>query len=215
MGLEDRSEGKFNKVENFDIYHGQLDFPHEYKTVEIYITKVLRTHTHTHEKQQLKILATFFIERKRKYVSLHQINTLSSSNEILLEGTQESALLLGGLESTVTELGRGIDPFELGLLGRPPVGLGVQSLAQSHDTLLDTGDGTLKEEEVVLDLTVVDETTHTDLISTFFFCIVEQMKTGTYGVICFLEMSNSEAALPSSLPFPTRKTLWLHDVRWW
>ena len=38
MGLEDRSEGKFNKVENFDIYHGQLDFPHEYKTVEIYIT---------------------------------------------------------------------------------------------------------------------------------------------------------------------------------
>lgn len=128
----------------------------------------LTTHTHTHEKQQLKILATFFIERKRKYVSLHQINTLSSSNEILLEGTQESALLLGGLESTVTELGRGIDPFELGLLGRPPVGLGVQSLAQSHDTLLDTGDGTLKEEEVVLDLTVVDETTHTDLISTFF-----------------------------------------------
>lgn len=107
-------------------------------------------------------MATFFIERKRKYVSLHQINTLSSSNEILLEGTHESALLLGSLESTVAELGRSIDPFELGLLGRPPVGLGVQSLAQSHDTLLNTGDGTLKEEEVVLDLTVVDETTHTD-----------------------------------------------------
>lgn len=107
-------------------------------------------------------MATFFIERKRKYVSLHQINTLSSSNEILLEGTHESALLLGSLESTVTELGRSIDPFELGLLGRPPVGLGVQSLAQSHDTLLNTGDGTLKEDEVVLDLTVVDETTHTD-----------------------------------------------------
>ena len=114
-------------------------------------------------------MVTFLLKEKRKYVSLHQINTLSSSNEILLEGTHESALLLGSLESTVAELGRSIDPFDLGLLGRPPVGLGVQSLAQSHDTLLNTGDGALKEEEVVLDLTVVDKTTHTDLISTFSF----------------------------------------------
>lgn len=99
-----------------------------------------------------------------KYISLHP-NTLNSSNKILLEGTQEGLLLLGGLESTVTELGRGVDPFELDLLGGSPVDLGVEGLAQGHDTLLNTGNGTLEEEEVVLDLTVADETTHTVFIS--------------------------------------------------
>lgn len=60
----------------------------------------------------------------------------------------------------MTELGGGIDPLELDLLGGPAGSLGVQSLAQSHNTLLDTGDGALDHDEVVLDLTVVDETTH-------------------------------------------------------
>lgn len=62
----------------------------------------------------------------------------------------------------MAELGRGVDPLELDLLGGPPVGLGVQGLAQSHDTLLDTGDGALEHDEVVLDLTVVDEATQTE-----------------------------------------------------
>ena len=61
----------------------------------------------------------------------------------------------------MTELGRGVDPLELDLLGGPAGSLGVQSLAQSHNTLLDTGNGALDHDEVVLDLTVVDETTHT------------------------------------------------------
>ena len=60
----------------------------------------------------------------------------------------------------MTELGGGIDPLELDLLGGPAGSLGVQSLAQSHNTLLDTGNGALDHNEVVLDLTVVDETTH-------------------------------------------------------
>lgn len=60
----------------------------------------------------------------------------------------------------MTELGGGIDPLELDLLGGPAAGLGVQGLAEGHDTLLNTGDGTLKENEVVLDLTVVNEATH-------------------------------------------------------
>lgn len=60
----------------------------------------------------------------------------------------------------MTELGGGIDPLELDLLGGPAGSLGVQSLAQSHNTLLDTGNGALDHDEVVLDLTVVDETTH-------------------------------------------------------
>ena len=63
----------------------------------------------------------------------------------------------------MAELGRGIDPFEVDLLGGSPVGLGVERLAQGHDTLLDTGNGALEEDEVVLDLTVVDEATQTAL----------------------------------------------------
>ena len=60
----------------------------------------------------------------------------------------------------MTELGRGVDPLEVDLLGGPAVGLGVQGLAQSHDTLLNTGDTALEQEPVVLDLTVVNEATH-------------------------------------------------------
>jgi len=61
----------------------------------------------------------------------------------------------------VTELGGGIDPLEISLLKSTAAGLGVEGLAQSHDALLDTGDGTLEEDPVVLDLTVVDEATKT------------------------------------------------------
>ena len=59
----------------------------------------------------------------------------------------------------MTELGGGIDPLEVDLLESTAAGLGVQGLAQSHDALLDTGNGTLDEDPVVLDLTVVDEAT--------------------------------------------------------
>lgn len=61
----------------------------------------------------------------------------------------------------MTELGRGVDPLEIRLLRSPPAGLGVQGLTERHDTLLNTRDGALDQEEVVLNLTVVDETTHT------------------------------------------------------
>ena len=61
----------------------------------------------------------------------------------------------------MAELGRGVDPFEVDLLGSPTVGLGVQGLAQGHNTLLDTRDGALDHDVVVLHLTVVDESTHT------------------------------------------------------
>lgn len=62
------------------------------------------------------------------------------------------------------ELGRGVDPFELRLLRGSPAGLGVKSLAQGHHTLLDTGGGSLEEDKVVLDLTVVDEATHAVIV---------------------------------------------------
>jgi hypothetical protein len=42
-------------------------------------------------------------------------------------------------------------------------------LAEGHNSLLHTWDGTLKEDEVVLDLTVADEATHTaELLAMVF-----------------------------------------------
>jgi hypothetical protein len=85
---------------------------------------------------------------------------LRRSLEVLLEDTLVLPLLRRCLVSTVTELGRGVDPLELDLLQRPPAGVGEHGLAQGHDALLDTRAVTLEENEVVLDLTVADEATH-------------------------------------------------------
>jgi hypothetical protein len=86
---------------------------------------------------------------------------LLAGNQVLLEGTHESTLLSRGLVSTVTELGRGVDPLEVDLLVGLAADLWVEGLAQSHDTLLNTRDGALDDNEVVLDLTVADEATKT------------------------------------------------------
>lgn len=64
----------------------------------------------------------------------------------------------------MTELGRGVDPLELDLLEGAAGGVDEHGLAEGHDTLLDTRDGTLEENEVVLDLTVADEATHTEKV---------------------------------------------------
>lgn len=81
-------------------------------------------------------------------------------DEILLEGAEEGALLGRGLVGTVSELGRGVDPLELDLLEGLARGVGPHGLAEGHDTLLDTWDGALDHNVVVLDLTVADEATH-------------------------------------------------------
>ena len=70
-------------------------------------------------------------------------------------------LLGGGLVGAVTELRRGVDPFQLDLLQRSPAGVREHGFAEGHDALLNTGNGALEEDEVVLDLAVADETTHT------------------------------------------------------
>lgn len=106
-------------------------------------------------------IVRFFIEREIRQTPTIARNTLNSLDKILLEGTHEGLLLLSSLESTVTELGGGVDPLEVDLLGGTAGGLGVQGLAESHDTLLDTGNGALEHDEVVLDLTVVNEATKT------------------------------------------------------
>jgi hypothetical protein len=80
--------------------------------------------------------------------------------EILLERAQELSLLDWGLVSTVTELGRSVDPFELDLLQGLARCVVVHRLSESHDTLLDTWHRALEEDEVVFHLAVADETTH-------------------------------------------------------
>lgn len=61
----------------------------------------------------------------------------------------------------MTELGGGIDPFELDLFESLAGSVGEHGLAESHDSLLDTGNGALDHDEVVVDLTIADETTET------------------------------------------------------
>lgn len=84
-----------------------------------------------------------------------------SGGKVLLESTLVLLLLGRGLESTVSELGRGVDPLEADLLESPSGGLGEHGLSEGHDTLLNTRDGTLEHNEVIVDLTVADETTET------------------------------------------------------
>lgn len=91
-------------------------------------------------------------------------SSLRALDEVLLECTLELLLLRRSLEGTVTKLGRCVDPFQLHLLQRLSGSVSEHGLAQRHDTLLDTRDGTLDHDEVVVDLTISDETTQTRLI---------------------------------------------------
>jgi hypothetical protein len=75
------------------------------------------------------------------------------------KGTKPLVLLLEGLEATVTVLGRGIDELNLDVLGHPSAGSGEDGLAHNDGTLADAHDATLDEEVILVDLTVVGETT--------------------------------------------------------
>jgi len=88
-------------------------------------------------------------------------NSLRAGGEVLLESTLVLLLLRGRLESTVSELGRGVDPLELDLLQSLARGVDEHGLAESHDSLLNTRNGALDHDEVILDLTVTDEATQT------------------------------------------------------
>jgi hypothetical protein len=83
-----------------------------------------------------------------------------SSSEILLEGTEELLLLCKSLVSTVSELGRGVDPFEVDLLERSSAGVDEHGFADGHDTLLNTWDAAFEQQEVILDLTIAYEAAH-------------------------------------------------------
>ena len=79
---------------------------------------------------------------------------------VLLEGTHEGGLVLGGLEPSVAELGAGVDELEVDLLKSSLLGVGEERLAQSEDSLLGANTATLHHDETLLHLTVMRETSH-------------------------------------------------------
>jgi len=80
--------------------------------------------------------------------------------DILLERTHKLSLLLWSLVCSVTKLRRGVNPFEIHFLQRFSGGMDEHGFSESHDTFLDTRGRTFEEKEVILNLTVADESTH-------------------------------------------------------
>jgi len=74
--------------------------------------------------------------------------------------SQELLLLLQGLETTVTILGRSIDELEVERLHVGTSGRSDDTLAKSDGALLGTSDGTLDHDPVLVDPTVVREATN-------------------------------------------------------
>ena len=73
--------------------------------------------------------------------------------------SEEFVLFLDGLESTVTNFGGGIDELEVDDFFSSSVSLGDDRLSEGEDSLLGTNCASLDHEEVVVDDTVVREST--------------------------------------------------------
>lgn len=84
----------------------------------------------------------------------------NGSELFLLEWSHELSLLLDGLESTVTELGGGIDALEVDLLQVLSLVVNQEWLSEEDWSLSHAHAGSLDHDEVVLDVTVVWEATN-------------------------------------------------------
>lgn len=71
----------------------------------------------------------------------------------------EGLLLVHGLETSVTEFGRGVDELQVDPLQSATARLHQQGLAQGQHPLLGSNDTPLQHQEVVGHLAIVDETT--------------------------------------------------------
>lgn len=93
-----------------------------------------------------------------------QTNSKSSTGVDLVglgsKRSQELLLLLQGLETTVTVLGRSIDELEVDRLQVGTSGRSDNTLAESDGALLGTSDGTLEHDPVLVDPAVVREATN-------------------------------------------------------
>jgi len=75
------------------------------------------------------------------------------------EGSEELVLLGEGLEATVTKLGGGIDEFKVDVLVHPVLSAREDRLTEHNSALLGAHDLTLDEEVILINFTVVRETT--------------------------------------------------------
>jgi len=76
------------------------------------------------------------------------------------EWSENLVLLLVGLETTVANLGGGIDELDVDVLGLPGLGGREDGLTEGDWSLASSSNTTLDKEEVLVDLTVVGEATH-------------------------------------------------------
>jgi len=83
-----------------------------------------------------------------------------SGESVFLEGSHEGTLFLVRLETTMTELGGSVDPFQVDLLESSAFGVRDERLAKGENSLLGSDAAALEHNKVVLDFTVVRETTH-------------------------------------------------------
>merc|ERR1719367_257875 len=79
---------------------------------------------------------------------------------VLLEGSHEVTLVGLGLEATVAHLGGSIDELQLDVLQSGPLGVHQEGLAQGQYPLLGSDAASLDHDKVLLDHTVVRESTH-------------------------------------------------------
>merc|ERR1719367_728160 len=79
---------------------------------------------------------------------------------VLLEGSHEVTLVGLGLEATVAHLGGGVDELQLDVLQSGPLGVHQEGLAQGQYPLLGSDAASLDHDKVLLDHTVVRESTH-------------------------------------------------------
>ena len=85
---------------------------------------------------------------------------LGSLDGVLLEGSHKGHFVLFGLEATMTHLGTGVDELELDLFESLPLGVDEERFSQSENTLFGSNATSLDHDKVLLDQTVVGETTH-------------------------------------------------------
>jgi hypothetical protein len=94
------------------------------------------------------------------FYCIFHLDEQNLSLSILLESAHECLLLVGSLEATMAKLAAGIDELEVNLLGTTAASVWHAWLAESEHTLANTNGGALEDDEVLLDDTVVWESTH-------------------------------------------------------
>merc|ERR1739842_14077 len=81
---------------------------------------------------------------------------------VLLGGkrSQELCLFISSLESSMSKFGTGINELKINSLKMLPTGVIHHTLSHDQRSLLDTNNGTLQHNPILINLTIVWESTH-------------------------------------------------------